>query len=110
MGIREESPNGDSASKVFGRGSGESGRRRRSWADVYLGSGCCALCNSPRLNRLQDIGGDADGDPLGGFPDRVAGKICVTHGGFDPAVTEETADDRLSPRASAREAKLWRMS
>ena len=43
---------------------------------------------------LVDIGGDADGDPLGGFPDRVARAVCVARGGLDPAVTEEPPDDR----------------
>ena len=43
---------------------------------------------------LVDIGGDADGDPLGGFPDRIAREVCVARGGLDPAVTEEPPDDR----------------
>ena len=46
------------------------------------------------MKRLEDVGGDADGDPLGGFPHRVARKMGVARGGFDPAVAEETADDR----------------
>ena len=54
-----------------------------------------ARAASPReWKRLQDVGGDADGDPFGGFPDRVARKERVARGGFDPAVTEEPADDR----------------
>ena len=46
------------------------------------------------MKRLEDVGGDADGDPLGGFPHRVARKMGVARGGFDPAVAEETANDR----------------
>ena len=46
------------------------------------------------MKRLQDVGGDADGDAFGGFLDRVACEVRVACGGFDPAVTEETADDR----------------
>ena len=54
----------------------------------------CPCGNSPEFKRLQDIGGDADGDPLGGFPDRGAREMCVVPGRFDPAVAEEPADDR----------------
>ena len=39
--------------------------------------------------RLQDIGGDADGDALGGFPDRVAREVCVARCGFDPADNQQ---------------------
>ena len=48
----------------------------------------------PELKRLEEFGGDADGDPFGGFRDRVARKMCVARGGFDPAVPEESGDDR----------------
>ena len=44
--------------------------------------------------RLEDIGGDADGDPFGGIPDRVAREVCVARGEFDPAVKEKPANDR----------------
>ena len=46
------------------------------------------------MKRLEDVGGDADGDPFGGFPHRVARKMGVARGRLDPAVTEESADDR----------------
>ena len=49
---------------------------------------------SQRLKRLQDISGDADGDALGGFPDRVAREMRIASGGFHTAVTEQLADDR----------------
>ena len=48
----------------------------------------------PELKRLEEFGGDADGNPFGGFPDRIAREVCVARGGFDPAVPEEPADDR----------------
>ena len=48
----------------------------------------------PELKRLEEFGGDADGDPFGGFRDRIARKVCIARGGFDPAVPEEPADDR----------------
>ena len=58
--------------------------------------------NNGRLERdrsvgiypLEDIGGDADGDSLGGFPDRVARKVRIARGRLNPAVTEQPADDR----------------
>ena len=46
------------------------------------------------LWNLQDIGSDADGDALGGFLDGVARKMRIARGRFDPAMTEEPADDR----------------
>ena len=48
----------------------------------------------PELYLLQDVGGDADSDPLGGFPDRVPREVRIARGRLDPAVTEEAADDR----------------
>ena len=48
----------------------------------------------PELKHLQDIGGDADGDPLGGFPDRVAREMRIVRGRFDSAVAEQPPDDR----------------
>ena len=48
----------------------------------------------PELKRLQDIGADADGDLLGGFPHRIAREMCVARGRLHPAVTEQPADDR----------------
>ena len=39
------------------------------------------------LKRLQDVGADADGDPLGGFPHRVARKVRIARGRLHPAVT-----------------------
>ena len=42
----------------------------------------------------QNIRRDADGDPLCGFPHRVAREMRVARGGFDPAMTEKPADDR----------------
>ena len=45
-------------------------------------------------NRLQDISGDADGDALSGFSYRVACEVRIARGGLDPAVTEQSADDR----------------
>ena len=48
----------------------------------------------PESNRLQDVGGDADGDALSGFPHRVARKMRIARGGPHPAVTEQPADDR----------------
>ena len=47
----------------------------------------------PELKRLQDIRLDADGDPFGGFLDRVARKMRISRGRLHPAVTEEPADD-----------------
>ena len=29
----------------------------------------------PELKRLEEFGGDADGDPFGGFPDRIAREV-----------------------------------
>ena len=46
------------------------------------------------MKRLQDIRGDADGDALGGFPDRVAREVRIAGGRLHPAVTEQPADDR----------------
>ena len=46
------------------------------------------------MKRLQDVGVDADGDPFGGFRDRVAREVRVARSGFDLAVPEEPADDR----------------
>ena len=38
--------------------------------------------------------GDPDGDPLGGFPDRVAVEMRIARGRLGLAVTEQPADDR----------------
>ena len=46
------------------------------------------------LRRLQDVRRNADGDPLGGFPDGVPREMRIARGSLDPAVTEEPADDR----------------
>ena len=61
----------------------------------------------PRVNRLQDVTGDADGDALGGFPDRGPREMRTTRCGFHSAVTEQPANDRQplaeheSPRGEA---------
>ena len=46
------------------------------------------------LSSTQDVGRDADGDLLGGFPDRVADEMCIAGGRLHSAVTEQPADDR----------------
>ena len=46
------------------------------------------------MKRLEDVGGDADGDAFGGFPDRVAREMGIARGRLHPAVTEQPADDR----------------
>jgi len=43
---------------------------------------------------LQDIGRDADGDALSGFPHRVAREMRIPRGCLYPSVTEEPSDDR----------------
>jgi len=46
------------------------------------------------FKRLKDVFGDPDGDPLGGFPDRVAIEMRIARGRLCLAVTEQAADDR----------------
>ena len=46
------------------------------------------------IKRLKDVLGDPDGDPLGGFPDRVAVEMRIARGRLCLAVTEQPADDR----------------
>ena len=46
------------------------------------------------IERLKDVFGDPDGDPLGGFPDRVAIEMRIARGRLCLAVTEQPADDR----------------
>ena len=44
--------------------------------------------------RVQYDFGDADSDPFGGFSHRVADETCIARGRPNPAVTEQSADDR----------------
>ena len=41
---------------------------------------------------LQDMDGDAYGDPLGGSLDRVVRNVRIARGGLDPAVTAQPSD------------------
>ena len=43
---------------------------------------------------LQDIVGDAEGDPLRGFPHRVAPEMRIARGRLHPTVIGQPADDR----------------
>ena len=45
-----------------------------------------------RLKRLQDIGGDAYGDSLGGCPYRVAREVRIARSRLDIAMPEQLAD------------------
>ena len=49
---------------------------------------------SRQSSRLQDVGGDADGDAFGALPDRVADEVRIARDRLPPAVTEQPADDR----------------
>lgn len=44
----------------------------------------------PELKRVQNIGGDADGDSLGSLPNGVACEVREVRGRLDPAVTGDT--------------------
>ena len=45
------------------------------------------------LSRLQDVFGNTEGEPLGGFPDCVAVKMRMARGRLDLAVTGQPADE-----------------
>ena len=46
------------------------------------------------MNSLQNVGGDTDGDPLGGLFHRIAREVRIARGRLDPAMTEKASDDR----------------
>ena len=54
---------------------------------------------------LQDIGSDADGDALGGFPHRVAREMRIARSRLHPSVTEQPADDRQALAERERPAR-----
>ena len=59
-----------------------------------MGARLPAVDHPRGINRQKDALGDPDGDPLGGFPHRVAIEMRIARGRLRLAVAEQPADDR----------------